>query len=383
MTVLRATVVLADRVVADGCVELDGDRIGYAGPARGASSIDLPAGTLLLPGLVDIHCHGGAGAEFGADPAASRRAAAFHHRSGSTSVVASLVSAPQPELLAGMRTCAALVGDGIVAAVHTEGPFLSTARRGAQDPAALTAIDPALVDALAEAAAGRWGAMTFAPELAGAEDLVRRLAAAGVLPAVGHTDADAATTAAALHAAAAALDGRRPLVTHLFNGMRPMHHRDPGPVAAALSAAARGAATVELIADGVHLADATVAMVMDVVGPGSVVLVSDAMAATGMPSGRYALGGMDVQVDGTTARLVTGDSLAGGASTLLDVVRRCVEHAGISLLDAVTAASATPAAVLGLDAVVGALAPGRRADVVAVDPDLRPIAVWRAGERIS
>lgn len=386
ITVLHGTVVLPDRLVPDGAVVLEGERVRFAGPRAewpvpGAAPEPLPPGTLLLPGLVDIHCHGGAGAEFGADQDASRRAAAFHHRGGSTSVVASLVSAPPLRLIAGMRTCAALVADGTVAAVHTEGPFLSAARRGAQDPAALTAVDPALVDALAEAAAGRWSAMTFAPELTGAAELVTRLAAARVLPAIGHTDADAATTAAALHAAVQA--GRRPLVTHLFNGMRPMHHRDPGPVAAALSAAARGTAAVELIADGVHLADATVAMVMDVAGPGSVVLVSDATAAAGMPAGRYLLGGLEVQVEGTTARLVHGDSLAGGAGTLLDIVRRCVRHAGVPLLDAVASASATPAAVLGLDTEVGALAAGLRADVVAVDPDLRPIAVWRAGRRIE
>ena len=204
------------------------------------------------------------------------------------------------------------------------------------------------------------------------------------MPAVGHTDADAATTAAALTYAAELLgDRRRAVVTHLFNAMPAMHHREPGPVAASLAAAARREAVVELIADGVHLADATVAMVLDVLGPESVALVSDAMAATGMPEGRYRIGDLDAVVSAGTARLVDGGAIDGSVSTLLDTVRRCVQHVGAPLPAAVRAASGTPAAVLSLDDEVGALRPGLRADVVAVDRGLRPVAVWRAGHRLD
>src|SRR3712207_917963 len=142
--------------------------------------------------------------------------------------------------------------------------------------------------------------------------------------------------------------------------MPPMHHREPGAVAASLSAAARGQAVVELIADGVHLADATVSMVLDLLGPDAVVLVSDAMAASGMPEGRYRLGNLDAVVAGGTARLAEGGAIAGSTSTLLDVVRRCVRHAAIPLVDAVRSASLTPATLMGIGDEVGALAPGRR-----------------------
>lgn len=387
--VLLGAVVLPDRVVEDGAVVLAGDQIVHAGSRKhpavlpGIPRAGLPAGTVLLPGLVDLHCHGGAGAEFGADEQSSRRAASYHHGAGTTSVMASLVSAPPETMLAGMRTCAALAREGVLLGVHTEGPFLSTARRGAQDAAALQAVvDLQLVDRLLEAADGHWRVMTFAPELEGAASLVDRLVGARVVPAVGHTDADAATTARALSMSRTG-PGRLALVTHLFNGMPVLHSRSPGPVAAALAAAARGEACVELIADGVHLSDETVSMVMDIAAPGCVALVSDAMAAAGMPAGRYTLGRLDVVVAGGTARLADGSSIAGGVATLLDVVRRCVRSAGIRLVEAVRAASTTPAAVLGIDATAGRLAPGRYADVLAVDSDLQLLSVWRRGVQTS
>ena len=386
---LGGAAVLPERVVETGAVLVSGDRIAYAGPrdqlppglAAGAEVVDLGPGTRLLPGLVDLHCHGGAGAEFGPDEESAGKAASYHHRAGTTTVVASLVSALPEVLLAGVRTCAGLAADETVAGVHVEGPFLSPQRCGAQDPDALRPVDLDLVAALDDAAGGYWSVMTFAPELDGADGLVSRLAAAGVTPAVGHTDGDAATAARALRAAQAA--GTAPLVTHLFNAMPPLHHRFPGAAAACLTAAARGDAVVELVADGVHLADETVAMVMALGAPGSVVLVTDAMAAAGMPDGRYRLGRLEVAVAGGTARLADGGAIAGGTSTLLDVVRRCVVSAGVDLARAVRAASADAAAVLGLEGEVGALSAGTRADVLAVDASLAPVAVWRHGRLLD
>jgi N-acetylglucosamine-6-phosphate deacetylase len=159
-----------------------------------------------------------------------------------------------------------------------------------------------------------------------------------------------------------------------------MHHRAPGPVAACLAAAARGEMVLELVADGVHLDDETVAAVFDLVGPGRIALVTDAMAAAGQGDGRYRLGSLLTDVVQGVARLV-GDppgAIAGGTSRLVDVVRRVVRHAGVGLADAVTAASATPARLLGL-ADVGDLVAGRRADLVLTDDDLTPLSVMRAG----
>jgi len=160
--------------------------------------------------------------------------------------------------------------------------------------------------------------------------------------------------------------------------MRPLHHRDPGPIAALLAAAGRHELVVELVADGVHLAPATVRSVFDLVGANSILLVTDAMAAAGMADGTYDLGPMRVRVAGGVARLAEGDAIAGGTAHLLDVVR-CTVDAGVPLVLAVRSASGTPAAVLGRKDI-GALEAGRRADVVMVDAGLAPRGVMRAGQ---
>lgn len=388
-TLLTGRVVTPTGVVDDGAVLVDGDRISWVGPRRelagrsGAVPDGWADGRTLLPGLVDLHCHGGAGGEFGPDPDSGRTAAAHHLRHGTTSVVGSLVSASAPTLLEGVTACAGLVTDGTLAGIHLEGPFLSVVRCGAQDPSALIDPDPALVEALTEAGRGGVVQMTFAPERPGAEALVTQLAAAGVVPAVGHTDADAVTARAALdRVLELGPRGGRPLVTHVFNGMPPLHHRSPGPVAAALGSAGRGEAVLEVVGDGVHLAAETVRMLFETVGPGSLALITDSMAASGMPEGRYTLGGRNVVVDGRTARLADGGSIAGGVATLLEVVRWCVTEVGISLTDAVTAATATPASVMGWSDI-GSLTAGRRADLVVVDSDVEPVRVLRGGHWVA
>jgi len=385
---LTGAVVLPDRVVTDGAVAVTDHTIEYVGE-RGSLPpgwVDVAepdgwqAGLTLLPGLVDVHCHGGNGGEFGADPGSAHRAARHHHQHGSTTVVGSLVSAPASTLVAGARTLGDLVRSGELAGIHLEGPFLSTVRCGAQNPAALVDADESLVAALGEAAGeGAFAQMTWAPERAGAETVPAALAAVGALGSVGHTDADFATVTRALETVAGlGVRGGLPLATHLFNGMPPLLSRSPGPVGAAIAAAARGAAVVEVIADGVHLDGGTVRMLFDAVGPAHLALVSDAMSASGLPDGAYSLGGLEVTVSGRAARLTSNGSLAGGVSTLLDQVRWLVRDLGIPLVEAVLAASATPARALGL-AGVGSLAAGRRADVVVVDSALTAHRVLRRG----
>ncbi|HET7328152.1 MAG TPA: N-acetylglucosamine-6-phosphate deacetylase [Nocardioidaceae bacterium] len=379
LEVLRGRLVTPTGVLEDGYVAVAGDRIADIGPAS-AYSGELPGATgTVLPGLVDIHCHGGGGASFTLGDAAQVSTAAAHHLAqGTTSVVASAVTDGPAVMVAAVQAAAAAVEAGEVAAIHLEGPFLAAERRGAQDPRHLRAPDLGLTRELIEAGSGHVRVMTVAPELPGADLVIELLADHDVVAAVGHTEADVATTRWALTSHGTGL------ATHLFNGMPPMHHRDPGPVAGALSAAARGVARVELIADGVHLADETVRTVFDLVGASAVVLVTDAMAAAGMPDGDYQLGPQHVSVVEGVARLrrrpdEEQPSIAGGTARLVDVVRRCVHGAGIPLADAVTAASATPAAVLGLDRELGALRTGLRADLLVVDDDLRPLRVMRAG----
>ncbi|HEX9225693.1 MAG TPA: amidohydrolase family protein, partial [Arthrobacter sp.] len=170
----------------------------------------------------------------------------------------------------------------------------------------------------------------------------------------------------------------RPTVTHLFNGMPPLHHRDPGPAAACLRLAAAGTAVVELIGDGVHLDPETVRMVFELVGAGNIALVTDSMAATGLPDGGYALGTSEVVVHDGAVTLSSNGALAGGTATLLEVVRTTI-GAGVSPADAVLAATLVPARVLGLETEVGSLRAGMRADIVAVDPDFELVTVLRSG----
>ena len=392
---LRGRVVLPGRVLEDGLVVVEGDRISWVGPVEQApAAVVVPeraGGVTLLPGLVDIHCHGGGGASFpdATDVETARQAAHEHLRHGTTSLVGSLVTADAATLLARTAILADLADAGDLVGIHLEGPFLSRTRCGAQDPRLMVAGDAALVREVARVARGHLATMTVAPEapgMLGSDGALVALAESGAIPSVGHTDATAELTEEALGLARHALArpgarSPRPTATHLFNGMRPLHHREPGPVAACLAAAARGEAVVELVADGVHLAPATVRSVFDLVGADAIALVTDAMAAAGMPDGRYQLGPAEVRVVDGVARLADGDAIAGGTAHLLDVVRATVA-AGVPLEAAVRAAASTPAAVLGRDDI-GALTAGLRADVVEVDADLRPLRVMRSGRWVD
>lgn len=403
--VLRGRVVTPDAVIDDGAIVVRGDRLAWVGHARAAQAAgvgDVVAaageprpGTMLLPGLVDLHNHGGGGAGF---PEAMTRddamlAVAEHRRSGTTTLLASLVTADRRTLLARTALLAGLAEDGEIAGIHLEGPFLSHARRGAQSADALVAGDAGLVRELAAAARGHLRTMTVAPEVdgvGGPGGAATALVEAGAIPSLGHTDATTeeaeeliAEVAGALREAARDGEPRREMTaTHLFNGMRPLRHRDPGPVAACLAAAARGELVVELVADGVHLAPATVRSVMATLGADRVALVTDAMAASGMADGAYNLGPVAVAVRDGVARMThpdrpEGGAIAGGTAHLIDVVRATV-GAGVPLVDAVRSASWVPARVLGM-ADVGGLVGGRRADVVITDAVLRVQRVLRGG----
>lgn len=375
--VLSGRVVLPDRLLDDGVVEVDGDRLGYVGEAASWHGDDpSPAGT-IAPGFVDIHCHGGGGHSVTTGSADDVRAAAAHHLArGTTTMLASLVSAPPADITRAVRAIRDVTAAGSsVVGSHLEGPFLARGHCGAHDPARLVLPDPALAREWLEAGAGSVRMMTLAPELPGAGEVAATLAADGVIVAAGHTDADAAAFAAALAGPAA-------LVTHLFNGMAPLHHRDPGPVAAALTALSRGEARVELIADGVHLADATVRLVFALAPGDGIVLISDAMAAAGMPDGDYELGPLTVRVQDAVAWTTTEPpSIAGSTAHLADVVRRCVTGAGLDPVAVVRAAATTPASLLGLGDR-GRLAPGLRADLVTLDDAWRVTRVLHGGEPV-
>lgn len=370
-------------LVEDGVIEVSAGTIRRLRPAdfrdRPAELDQYGQPYTFLPGMVDLHNHGGAGHSFPTSDAEGCRIAAQYHRSrGTTTLLASLVSAEGSALVHQAGRLSQLADEGTIAGIHLEGPFLSPLRCGAQDPAALVPGDPGLLLQIIEAARGHLRSITVAPEVENFQELLRICADHRLVVSLGHSDASFAETQRALEAASVA--GAAVTATHLFNAMPPMHHRAPGPAGALLRAAAEGRVVAELVADGVHLDDAMVAIALSA-APHHVAFVSDAMAAAGMEDGIYTLGGSAVQVVDAVARLTAPPgpptAIAGGTSALVDQV---IRHAGEALLSegiksseeisraarVVRACTRTPAQVLGLSDR-GWLGPGLRADVVQLD----------------
>jgi N-acetylglucosamine-6-phosphate deacetylase len=365
--------VTAERVV-EGAVRVEGDTIVGVEPRKGSPPVKSP---WILPGFVDMHCHGGGGHSFLAgDPAAARGAAAFHLRHGTTTMLASLVSAPYEQTREATAALAPLVDDGVIAGVHLEGPYLSLRRCGAQHPNHLRDPSTQELNELIELAGPAIRMVTLAPELPGALATITLLVEGGVVAAVGHTDA---SYEQAREAVAAGVS----VATHLFNGMPPVHHRDPGPVLALLEA---DTVTCELIADGVHLHEATLAFAAGYAGPHRTALVTDALDAAGMPDGSYEFSGQAVTVAHGVARLAAAGASEGalaGSTLTMDAALRRTVAAGVPLVDAARMAATTPARVVGLADRVGAVAAGLRADLVELDQHLRVTRVMRAGRWLA
>lgn len=324
---------------------------------------------LLLPGFVDLHCHGGGGASYtSADPEQIARVVAIHRAHGTTTSHASLVSASYDDLERQIRALIPFVDDGRLRGIHLEGPWISHRYCGAHNPETLRSPAPHEVARILAVGEGRIAMVTIAPELPGAIEAIGVIVEAGAIAAIGHTGADGDT-------ARAAIDAGATVATHLFNAMPPLLHREAGPVGVLLS---DPRVTVELIGDGVHLDPEVIALSMSAAG-GRAALVTDAMAAAGVGDGSYLIGDMRVVVTDGVARLRDGGSLAGSTLLMDAAVRRAVRLADRSLVEASAAASLAPARAMGL-ADRGQLAPGQRADIVGLDEDQRVTHVLRAGE---
>lgn len=373
-----ARLVTEGRIVHNGWVLFDGDRVAATGTgddwvastAGGAGVVVTDAdGGWLTPGFIDLHGHGGGGAAFDDGPEAIRAALDLHQRHGTTRFVVSLVTATVAQLADRVGAVAALTAnDPRVLGSHLEGPFLDAGHKGAHDPALLRSATPADIELLLAAARGTLRQVTLAPELPGGLAAVRAFAEAGTAVAVGHTGADYEQTRAAFDAGAT-------ILTHAFNGMNGIHHRAPGPVAAATRTPG---VTLEMINDGIHVHPEVVRMAF-AAAPGRVALITDAMAAAGQSDGDYLLGTLRVEVRDGVARLAGGGSIAGSTLTQDDALRRAVQEVGVSIEDAVRALTETPAAAIGRAADLGRLAPGHAADAVLLDDDLRVLQVWSAG----
>jgi N-acetylglucosamine-6-phosphate deacetylase len=382
VTVLRAaTVVTGAEVLAPGWLSVQDGRLTapaimhsgvppeYAGVHDHGEVVDL-GDSIVVPGFVDMHVHGGGGFAYTSpDPEEVLRAAAFHRAHGTTTTLASLVTATEANLTRSVRMLAELVADGAVAGIHLEGPWLNPARRGAHDPALLRPPDPAELHRLLAAGGGAIRMITIAPELPGGLVLIRETVAAGVVAAVGHTDADHDLTRAAIDAGAT-------VATHLFNAMPPLHHREPGPIAALVN---DPRVTLEMIADGVHQHPALLPLIAAAAGPDRIALVTDAMVAAGRPDGEYTMGPLAVTVTAGVARVSGDGSIAGGTTTMADLFRTAANGppgAPPDLLAAVRQTANNPARALGLPEA-GLLAAGLPADLVVLAPDLTIRSVLR------
>lgn len=327
--------------------------------ARGTGAPPRPAEATIavaVPGLMDMHCHGAAGVDFGALAADPSPGLAHHAGLGVTRLVASIATMAWPALIDRLRELAPLVHDGTLAGLHLEGPWLSVHRCGAHDPRLLRAPAPAEIAEALNAGDGAITMVTLAPELPGALDAVRRLTEAGVTVALGHSQAPTDVVHRAVDAGAR-------VITHLYNGMPSLHHREPGLVGVALSDASL---TVEVIADGEHVADEAIDVVRAAAG-GRMALISDAMAATGLGDGDYVLAGSPVRVQDGVARVVTTDgtagALAGSTTTVGEAFGRLVRR-GVPVVEVARAATVTPARALGLPSP--SLAVGAPADLVEI-----------------
>lgn len=332
-------------------------------------------GALVIPGLVDIHVHGCAGADFSdGDYAGLVRMARYLARQGVTSFAPASMTLPYDALDKAFHAAARLRREGLadgarLMGIQMEGPFLSWEKRGSQNPAYLRLPDWDRFLRLYDAAEGLLRIVDVAPELPGAVEFTRR-ASEKCRVSVAHT-------AAGYDQAAAVFDAGATHLTHLFNAMSGIHHRHPGPIGAASE---RENVTAELICDGIHVHPSAVRMAFRLF-PGRICLISDALRCCGMADGSYSLGGQEILLSGGVARL-TGGAIAGSAADLYQCMRRAVSF-GIPREQAVWAATALPARVIGRESETGAIADGRAADFVICGGELEPEAVYLGGKRLE
>lgn len=327
----------------------------FSATASDRTAIDA-SGCYVIPGLVDIHIHGGRGCDFGDATADSlHRIASYEAENGITAFCPTSMTMPKEDIC---RSAAVLKdfredsGDAAVLGMNMEGPFISPEKKGSQESRNILDPDPEFVRELQRISGNRIRLVDFAPERPGASQFVEELAGTVTL-SVAHTNADYETALSAMKKGAHH-------VTHLYNAMTPYQHRAPGVVGAASD---DPECMVELIADGLHNHPTVVRNTFRIFGPERVVLISDSMEATGCPDGTYTLGGHEVFVHGKEARLKDG-TIAASVSNLMDCLRVCVLQMGIPLEDAVRCAAENPARSIGQFSTRGSIEVGKTADAV-------------------
>jgi len=387
----NANVYLPDRVLTGGSVYAAGGRIArICGPEDGspakpddADEVWDAEGLSIVPGFVDVHVHGGGGADVmdaAEDDEAIGRIARFHALHGTTSFLATTMTAPRNELERAVDGVVRAMERGVAAGgaevlgLHLEGPFLNPRRCGAQNPALIRPFDRDEMEDLLARGRGAVRLVTLAPECGDALRRIGALRDRGVTVSIGHSEADSETVRRAIEAGASH-------VTHLFNAMNPLHHREPGIVGAALL---RDELTVELICDGFHVHPDVVKLVFAVKRRDRIALVTDAIAAAGMPDGDgYRLGGLPVAVKEGKAVLRDSGNLAGSCLTMDRALKQAVAFTGLPLAEVLPALTINPARQIGADDRKGSIEVGKDADLVALGPDLTVVRTYVKGVRVD
>ncbi len=376
LLITNATICAPGGRIEGGAMLLDAGKIVEVGRAdaiarpAGAQVVE-GAGFIACPGLIDLQFNGGLGHDFTDDPSAIWDVAAALPKYGVTAFLPTIITSPLETIAAAQEVVATGRPRGFKGAeplgLHIEGPFLNPQKKGAHNPRYLRPPDVAAVAGWSPATGVRL--VTLAPELPGALAIVALLSERGVLVSAGHS-------AATFDQAKAGLDAGIRYGTHLFNAMPTLQHREPGLPGALLT---DPRATVGLIADGVHTHPAIVSLAWQALGSRRLSLVTDAMAALGMPAGTHRLGDFDVNVDAASARLSDG-TLAGSILSLDQALRNLVAMTGCTLDDALPTMTSTAARTIGLDRERGRLVPGAAADVVLLSADLRVRTTIVGGE---
>jgi N-acetylglucosamine-6-phosphate deacetylase len=331
---------------------------------------------LIVPGFIDMHIHGGDGADFmDADEESCRRILRFHARHGTTTVAATTLSSSVADLDRAVKAIASAAADDStggaeICGIHLEGPYINRKNAGAQDVGSIRPADIHEIESLLTAAPRLRWVITLAPEIEGARALIEHFRGK-VLFSIGHTSGDFAD-------AVAGLDWGATHFTHLFNAMTGMHHREPGVVGAALVSAG---ATAEIIADGVHVHPAVMRIATTLL-PHRVALVTDAIRACGLVDGKYKLYGYEITVADGTARLPNG-TLAGSVLTMARAVQNMVELAGLPIETVLPLATEVPARILGIADRKGKLERGYDADVAILTPRFQVERAFARGEEVA
>jgi len=380
LAIVGGAVVTPREVIERGVVLCEDGRINFVGaegeaePEPGSQVIDA-AGRAVWPGLIDTHMHGSDGEDIMEHgPAGVRRVARAQLRYGTTAFLPSTIAARHDVLLRAVEDVTAAEGDpepgAEILGLHVEGPYINLKYKGAQPVEGIRDPDDAECRELLAAAGGRIKIMTLAPELPGGLDLVRLLASEGVIPSLGHSEADYDTALAAIEAGATH-------ATHLFNAMSGVHHRQPGLAAACLN---EPGIRAEIICDGVHVHPRMVRLAVAAKGAEGLALITDSTAAQGCRDGVYTLGGFQIQVRAPLCTLMDGVTIAGSVLSMNRAVRNAMAFAGVSPVGAARMAALLPAEICGAGGRKGSLEAGKDADLAVFDADFNTFCTVRAGE---